>query len=148
MQNSPGILQNASLASPAPDHISGLFFLNASGVCRALYCLQSTFVFYLIRCSEAPERASDTPETKGPGVGRFAEWFVLPLPLRPGTGIGGRTHPQGLDGAGVRPSTRGQEPSSCVIGIRGIRRVWRPDLEPTGKFSHKSNSFGFNLQGR
>lgn len=134
MQNSPGILHSASVARSAPDHISGLFFLNSSGVCRGLYCLQSTFVFYLIQCLEASERASDTPESKGPGVGRFDEWFVLPLPLLPGTGTGVRTRPQGLDGAGVQPSTRGQESSSCVTGIR---RVWRPLWVPTGLIWHQ-----------
>lgn len=65
------ILPGASPAGLAPGHFPGFFPLISSGVCIMCYHSQSTFIFYLIRCSEAPQRASGTPETEGPGEGRL-----------------------------------------------------------------------------
>ena len=95
-------------AGPAANHFPGVFPLNSFGVFRVLYCFQSTLRFYLVRCSEAPQRARGTLEMEGPGVGRIPEGLTQTLPLGPGTGLCARTHPQGLNGAGVQQFCRGQ----------------------------------------
>lgn len=155
-QSSPGSLQAASLASTAPSHFPGSPRLRSSGVCRVFCCFQSTFTLYLIRCSEAPQRASGAPEMRGPGVGRIPEGLTLSLPMGLGTGlcVGTHPHPQGLNGAGVGQYSRGWSRAFFFYGrhqraqetLEPAVAPCLPDLKPTGNVCHKSSGFGVSLE--
>ena len=72
-RSSPGSPRGASLTSTVPSHFPGFPPLHSSGVCRVFYCFQGSFIFYLIRCSGAPQRANGTSEVEGSGVDSITE---------------------------------------------------------------------------